>query len=320
MALGMERAGFSPLLVNDNNRDAVATLRSNRPGWPVDHRDVQEVDFRGLRGAADVVLGGFPCQPFSTAGNQQGFSDARGMLAFELVRAIREARPRVAVGENVRGLVRHDGGRTLHRLLHAIRLAGYQVGYAVLGSQRFDVPQKRERLVILAVRRDVAAPIAFPVGKDPTLTVRHAIGDRPMGPGRQYPEHKRRIMALVPEGGNWRSLPRALQVQYGGAKVGKGGGTSGVARRLAWDALSPTLLCSPDQKRTELCHPSEDRPLNVREYARIQTFPDDWEFKGTVAAQYRQIGNAVPVNLAYHLGRAVEAILRWPSSTDPTNA
>lgn len=268
------------------------------------------MDFRSLRGAADVVLGGFPCQSFSTAGKQQGFTDTRGMLAYELVRAIREIRPSVAVGENVRGLVRHDSGRTLRRLLYAIRMAGYQVSYAVLGTQHFDVPQKRERLVILAVRQDVAAPIAFPVGKDATLTVRHAIGDRPMGPGRQYAERKRRVMALVPEGGNWRSLPRALQVQYGGAKVGKGGGSSGLARRLAWDALSPTLLCAPDQKMTELCHPSEDRPLNVREYARIQTFPDDWEFTGTVTAQYRQIGNAVPVNFAYHLGRAVEALLR----------
>ena len=82
-----------------------------------------------------------------------------------------------------------------------------------------------------------------------------------------------------------------------------------MARRLAWDEPSLTLTCNPAQKQTERCHPSETRPLTVREYARIQCFPDDWHFSGSMSSQYRQIGNAVPVNLGYHIGLAARSIL-----------
>ncbi|NJS36431.1 MAG: DNA (cytosine-5-)-methyltransferase, partial [Brachymonas sp.] len=88
-----------------------------------------------------------------------------------------------------------------------------------------------------------------------------------------------------------------------------GGGKTGMARRLAWDEPSLTLTCNPAQKQTERCHPQETRPLNVREYARIQSFPDDWQFEGSVSSQYKQIGNAVPVNLGYHIGRCLIAML-----------
>ena len=116
-------------------------------------------------------------------------------------------------------------------------------------------------------------------------------------------------MELIPEGGYWRDLPKELQKEYMGASYFLGGGKTGMARRLAWNEPSLTLTCSPGQKQTERCHPSETRPLTVREYARIQSFPDDWEFEGSVAAQYRQIGNAVPVNLGYHIGRCIVAML-----------
>ena len=107
---------------------------------------------------------------------------------------------------------------------------------------------------------------------------------------------------MVPPGGYWRDLPLDIQKEYMLKSFYLGGGKTGMARRISWDEPSLTLTCSPAQKQTERCHPEETRPFTVREYARIQTFPDDWEFAGPMGAQYKQIGNAVPVNLAYHMG------------------
>ncbi|MEK7519060.1 MAG: DNA cytosine methyltransferase, partial [Patescibacteria group bacterium] len=107
----------------------------------------------------------------------------------------------------------------------------------------------------------------------------------------------------------WRDLPVKLQKEYMQASYYMGGGKTGMARRLSWDEPSLTLTCAPAQKQTERCHPEETRPLTVREYARIQTFPDNWDFVGSTAAQYKQIGNAVPVNLGYHMGRCLIAML-----------
>lgn len=132
-----------------------------------------------------------------------------------------------------------------------------------------------------------------------------ALAGCPQSEGQVYPEKKQRIMELIPEGGNWRDLPEALQREYLGGSYYLSGGRTGMARRMSWDQPCLTLTCSPAQKQTERCHPSETRPLTVREYARIQTFPDTWEFSGSTANQYKQIGNAVPVNLGYHVARCV---------------
>lgn len=124
-----------------------------------------------------------------------------------------------------------------------------------------------------------------------------------------YPISKKAILELVPMGGDWRDLPLELQKEYMGASFYLGGGKTGMARRLSLDEPSLTLTCSPAQKQTERCHPLETRPLSIREYARIQTFPDDWVFAGSVASQYKQIGNAVPVNLAWAVGRSLVRLL-----------
>jgi DNA (cytosine-5)-methyltransferase 1 len=116
-------------------------------------------------------------------------------------------------------------------------------------------------------------------------------------------------MAQVPEGGYWRDLPDELQREYMKGSYYLGGGKTGIARRLSWDEPSLTLVCSPAQGQTERCHPSETRPLTCREYARIQTFPDDWEFYGSKNNIYKQIGNAVPVNLGYAVGLTVVKML-----------
>ena len=133
--------------------------------------------------------------------------------------------------------------------------------------------------------------------------------DVPLSDGQKYPERKAEILAKVPEGGYWKDLPDDLQREYMMKSYFLGGGKTGMARRLAWDEPSLTLTCAPAQKQTERCHPSETRPLTVREYARIQTFPDDWEFCGSTSSQYKQIGNAVPVNLAYAVARSLIRLL-----------
>ncbi|MCR4278819.1 MAG: DNA (cytosine-5-)-methyltransferase [bacterium] len=306
-ALGLENAGIQHVLLNEYDKKACETLRRNRPEWNVVECDVKELSFK--EGQADMVQGGFPCQAFSYAGNKRGFEDIRGTMFFEFARCVKEVQPKIAIGENVKGLLRHDNGRTLKTLISVFKELGYNVEYRVLRSQYLDVPQKRERLIIIGVRNDLNYPIIFPKEKDYIVSLRQALHECPVSAGQEYPEKKRKIMELIPEGCYWRSLPENLQKQYMGGSYYMGGGRTGMARRLSWDEPSLTLTCSPAQKQTERCHPSETRPLTVREYARLQTFPDDWEFAGSVGQQYKQIGNGVPVNLGYHIGEAVIKIL-----------
>lgn len=308
-ALGLENAGFQHLLLNEFDKNAAATLRLNRTAWNVIADSIANIDFTPYRGEVDLVEGGFPCQAFSYAGRKMGFEDARGTLFYQFARAIKEVNPKIAIGENVRGLLTHDGGKTLETMVSILEELGYRVAYRVVRSQYLDVPQKRERLLIFALRNDIEQPIVFPKEKDYTISLRDALKDCPKSDGQKYSEYKSKIMNLIPQGGYWRDLPKALQQEYMGASFLMGGGKTGMARRLSWDEPSLTLTCNPAQKQTERCHPEETRPLTVREYARIQTFPDDWKFAGSVSAQYKQIGNAVPVNLGYYMGKSAIAIL-----------
>lgn len=315
-ALGLSKAGFTHRLLSEIDAHAAETLRSNKPDWNVVEGDVAEIDFKPYYGELDLLEGGFPCQAFSYAGKSLGFADIRGTLFFEFARAVEESMPKVFVGENVRGLLRHDEGRTLKTMMKTLREIEdpetgftYSVAYKIVKSQYHDVAQKRERLLIIGVRSDVGNTIYFPKERDYVVSLWEAIGDRPKSEGQEYPESKKRVMELVPAGGYWRDLPDEIQRQYMGGSYFLGGGKTGMARRLSWDEPSLTLTTSPAQKQTERCHPDETRPLNVREYARIQSFPDHWKFSGPVAARYKQIGNAVPVNLGYYVGKCVQAMV-----------
>lgn len=319
LAIGMEMAGFESVMLNEIDSAACQTLRKNRPEWNVVEDDVATLDFRPYYGKIDILSGGFPCQAFSYAGKKLGFEDTRGTLFFEFARAIKETQPKVFVAENVRGLLVHENGRTLSSIVNIIGDLGYfLVTPRVLKAMFYKVPQKRERLFLIGIRKDLADKVQFqwPSPYHRILTVRDALKagelyeeDVPISDGQKYPKRKAEIMAQVPAGGYWKDLPDDLQREYMQKSYFLGGGKTGIARRLAWDEPSLTLTCAPAQKQTERCHPEETRPLTVREYARIQTFPDEWQFEGSQSAKYKQIGNAVPVNLAYAVGRSLVRLL-----------
>ena len=326
LALGMSRAGFKHVLLNEFDHSACETLRHNRPQWNIVEGDVCNVDFSKWKGKVDFISGGFPCQAFSYAGKGGGFNDTRGTMFFQLARAVKEIQPKVFMGENVRGLAAHDNGRTLEVIKNVIVELGYTlIDPRVLKALRYKVPQKRERLILIAVRNDYADKVKFewPSPYKRIMTLRDAFfagelypTDVPDAPYQKYPEKKQRVLSMVPEGGDWRDLPIDVQKEYMGASFYLGGGKTGMARRLSLDEPSLTLTCAPAQKQTERCHPIETRPLTVREYARIQTFPDDWEFAGNLSAQYKQIGNAVPVNLAWAIGRSIMRLMNQIESID----
>lgn len=319
LALGMEKAGFESVLLNEFDKHACNTLRENRPEWNVIEGDIRKVDFSEYKDKIDILSGGFPCQAFSYAGKKLGFEDTRGTLFFEFARAVKETNPKVIIAENVRGLLKHESGKTLEAITNVIDEIGYQlVEPRVLKAVFYQVPQKRERLFLIAIRKDLAPFVKFnwPSPYKRIMTMSDALkegelfdSDVPKSAGQTYPARKAEILAKVPPGGYWRDLPDELQREYMKKSYFLGGGKTGMARRLSWDEPSLTLTCAPAQKQTERCHPDETRPLTVREYARVQTFPDDWSFSGPLTAQYKQIGNAVPVNLAYAVGRSLVALL-----------
>ena len=177
LALGMHMAGFRHVLLNEMDKDACSTLRANHPEWNVLEGDIHGIDFTPLRGKVDFLSGGFPCQAFSYAGKKGGLNDTRGTLFFELARAVNEIRPKVFMGENVKGLLSHDKGRTLEVIRHAIAELGYTlVEPRVLKAVMYKVPQKRERLILIAIRNDMAdrAKFKWPEPYKRVMTLRDA--------------------------------------------------------------------------------------------------------------------------------------------------
>lgn len=314
LALGLEQAGIESAAYVEFNHAACETLRRNRPQWNVIEGDVHNVDFTQYKGKVNFVSGGAPCQAFSYAGKKMGFGDTRGTLFAEFSRCVQEVQPMMFMFENVRGLLSHDHGRTFETIYHTFISLGYKVQYQVLDACYFGVGQKRERIIVIGIRDDLADKISFeyPKPDDHWTTIRDVLQNVPPSPYIAYSERKRKVMELVPPGGCWVNLPEDVAKDYMGKSYYSGGGRRGMARRIGWDEPCLTLTTSPSQKQTERCHPDETRPFTVREYARIQAFPDDWEFSGTVSDQYKQIGNAVPVELARRIGvQVVKALTSY---------
>ncbi|HBM15895.1 MAG TPA: DNA (cytosine-5-)-methyltransferase [Lentisphaeria bacterium] len=317
LAVGMEMAGLACVALNEIDKWACQTLRKNRPNWNVLEGDIRSFYFSEYYNKVDVVTGGFPCQAFSYAGKKLGLADARGTLFYEFARVVKEVNPPVCIGENVRGLLSHENGKTLQGMISVLDDIGYSVApVRVLKAVNYKVPQKRERLILVGIRKDIDLKYQYPKPYKKIYNLKDALKkgelydcNVPKSQGAQYPQTKKVVLDLIPQKGYWRDLPLDIQKKFMGGSFYLAGGKTGIARRIGWDEPCLTLTCSPAQKQTERCHPEETRPFTVREYARIQTFPDDWEFQGSIAQQYKQIGNAVPVNLGREVGYSIVKFL-----------
>ncbi len=314
LALGLEQSGFKHLGLIEKDRSAVKTLKTNRPNWKVLSQDVECLSSENLedffsvkRGELDLLSGGAPCQPFSYAGKRGGLEDTRGTLFYHYALFLQKLQPKMFLFENVKGLKTHDNGKTYNIIKTTFEECGYTTQEQILNAVNYCVPQKRERLIIVGIRNDLINNIQFKFPEPMILhpTVKDALCFCPESEGVEYSSKKKELFKLIPQGGNWRNLPETLAKEYMKGTWNSGGGKTGILYRLDMNKPSPTILTSPSQKTTERCHPLYERPLTTRESARIQTFPDEWEFKGNIMSQYKQIGNAVPVKLAYYLGTEI---------------
>lgn len=315
LALGLEQAGFETKAVLEINKWAIKTLKRNRPNWNIVEGDIQSISQIGIKKylwddeEIDLLSGGYPCQSFSYAGNRLGIEDTRGTLFYDYAEILKELKPKMFLAENVKGLVTHDKGKTLQTMLAVFEDVGYKVSYKVLNALDYGVAQKRQRIIIVGVRNDIRDNInedfQFPVPYSEQLTLKDILQNVPLSDCATYNEKKKEVLKHVSPGGCWRDLPDDIAREYMKTTYFMGGGRTGIARRLSWNEPGLTVLCSPAQKQTERCHPDELRPFSIRENARIQSFPDDWIFEGSLSEKYKQIGNAVPVNLAKEVGKSI---------------
>lgn len=318
LALGVEMAGFDTIGLVEFDKDAANTLKLNRPNWRVIHDDIANISSLNLeeyfgikKGDLDLLSGGAPCQAFSYAGKRLGLEDARGTLFYHYAIFLQKLQPKMFLFENVRGLLTHDKGKTYQTMVDIFEQAGYIIQKEVLNAWDYGNAQKRERLITIGIRKDLADKIKyeFPKPHDYKPVLRDVLLDCPAGPGVPYGEKKRKIFELVPPGGYWRDIDPEIAKEYMKSCWDMEGGRTGILRRMSLDEPSLAVLTSPSQKQTERCHPLEARPFTVRENARCQSFPDDWEFCGNVSSQYKQVGNAVPVNLAYDIAKEIHRAL-----------
>lgn len=350
--LGLEQAGFNTLLACESDRACRSTIATNRPElaligdiWKYSADDI--LARAGLeRDQVDLMVGGPPCQAFSTAGARRGFKDERGNAFLRFVELILDVRPRFAVIENVRGLLstpllhtphRDRGagwtpsmdetpGSALDHVLQLLRRDGYGVSFNLYNSANFGVPQSRERVILICSRDGTELPYLTPTHDEkgrfglPTWrTLRSALeGMDDLGCDHsEFPEERLRFYRMLEPGQYWKHLPEELHREALGNSLDSGGGKTGFLRRLSWDRPSCTLVTSPTMPATDICHPEADRPLSVQEYARIQQFPDTWTFAGSIADRYRQIDNAVPVGLGRAVGECLIAHMNDTTQEPP---
>jgi|TARA_R110002074_G_scaffold170999_1_gene333315 DNA (cytosine-5)-methyltransferase 1 len=312
LSSGFIKAGWEPLLLNELDKTCCKTLRLNHPGADINEGSMSDLDLKPLRGRVDVLMGGVPCQSFSQAGERRGLTDPRGQLIEHFNTLIEQCEPKVFLVENVKGLITHEKGETFKNIIEMFENSGkYKLYHKVLNSKNYGVPQKRERVIIIGVKASIKNEFTYPEENPNMVYLKDILKDVPDSPGSVYPQRKAEIMSLVPQGGCWVDLPKDIQLEYMGERsMAAGGGKRGMARRLSMNEQCLTLTTSPCQKQTERCHPTETRPLTTREYARIQTFPDSYKFEGGTGNIYKQIGNAVPVELARAVATQITTFLK----------
>lgn len=340
---GLEKVGIHVLLACEIDKVCRRTITANRPEigllgdiWRYSAAEIRKAAGLEAKEDIDIIVGGPPCQAFSTAGARRGFEDERGNAFLRYIELILELRPQYAVIENVRGLLsapmahtphaqRGDdwqpqtealAGGALHYVLGLLRAGGYGVSFNLYNAANFGVPQSRERVILICSRDGGKVPHLMPThSQDGSFnlpkwrTLRDALDglDPKAGDHAEFPEDRLRFYRLLGSGQYWKHLPTHLHRAALGGSLDSGGGKTGFLRRLDWDKPSCTLVTSPTMPATDIGHPEEDRPLSVQEYKRVQQFPDEWTVCGSVKDQYKQIGNAVPVGLGEAVGRAILA-------------
>lgn len=346
--LGIEKVGFKIRVCVEKDKWAAQTIRANT-SIPVIERDINDVHTDEILAAAGIgrqdvtlVIGGPPCQAFSTAGKQKGFADFRGNVMLQYLRVVRDIMPEFFIMENVRGLqsaklnsvpaeyaeyepIKDVKGSAFHFMVAEFRKLGYSISHALINAANYGVPEKRERIVVIGHRGE-RVPIPSPthsengeLGTKKWNTLRNCIGDMEHRTDLHYTELRKRsrpYMKILKEGQNWRNLPEDMAMQAMGKAYFLSGGKTGFLRRLKFDEPSPTLVTSPTLPATLLCHPTQLRPLSIEEYARIQQFPDSWTFNGRLETIYKQIGNAVPVGLGQAVGQQIMRFINGQTSAN----
>ena len=346
--LGIEKVGFKIRVCVEKDKWAAQTIRANTC-IPVIERDINDVPTDEILAAAGIgrqdvtlVIGGPPCQAFSTAGKQKGFADFRGNVMLQYLRVVRDIMPEFFIMENVRGLqsaklnsvpaeyaefepIKDVKGSAFHFMVAEFRKLGYSISHALLNAANYGVPEKRERIVVIGHRGE-RVPIPSPTqsengefGTKKWNTLRSCIGDMEHRTDLHYTELRKRslpYMKILKEGQNWRNLPEDMAMQAMGKAYFLSGGKTGFLRRLKFDEPSPTLVTSPTMPATLLCHPTQLRQLSIEEYARIQQFPDSWTFNGRLETIYKQIGNAVPVGLGQAVGQQIMRFINGQTSAN----
>lgn len=347
--IGIEEAGFKVRVCVERDKEAAETIRTNTD-IPVIQKDITDVTIDEILETANLkkeevtlLVGGPPCQAFSTAGRQKGLADFRGNVIIQYLRIVRELRPEYFIMENVRGIlsaklnclpedyineygsIAEVKGSVLSFLTNEFKKLGYYVSYALLNSANYGVPEKRERVIFIGHignRVPIPSPTHSATGDFGTYkwkTLRDAIGDLEEKENLTYiPLRSKSIpyLGMLKEGENWRNLPPEMAQEAMGKAYYLGGGKTGFLRRLNFSEPSPTLVTSPTMPATLLCHPTKLRPLSIEEYARIQQFPDHWKFVGNVASVYKQIGNAVPTGLGKAIGMQIIRHIKGNTSVD----
>lgn len=346
--LGIEKVGFKIRVCVEKDKWAAQTIRANT-SIPVIERDINDVPTDEILAAAGIgrqdvtlVIGGPPCQAFSTAGKQKGFADFRGNVMLQYLRVVRDIMPEFFIMENVRGLqsaklnsvpaeyaeyepIKDVKGSAFHFMVAEFRKLSYSISHALLNAANYGVPEKRERIVVIGHRGE-RVPIPSPthsengeLGTKKWNTLRSCIGDMEHRTDLHYTELRKRsrpYMKILKEGQNWRNQPEDMAMQAMGKAYFLSGGKTGFLRRLKFDEPSPTLVTSPTMPATLLCHPTQLRPLSIEEYARIQQFPDSWTFNGRLETIYKQIGNAVHVGLGQAVGQQIMRFINGQTSAN----
>lgn len=316
MDKGFEQAGFRRVWANDFDKDAQAVFRLNF--GEIDGRDIRQVPVEEIPDC-DILTAGFPCQPFSNAGNRRGVYDARGELYLECLRIIEHKMPRVVLFENVKGLVssKHQSGQKLIEVIkNDLQELGYRVNYDVVNASDYGVPQNRERLLLVAFRKDLGKAFTFPpVQTDKSgLTLRHVLDIPSDVPNQVYWPYSPQAQAMIekiPQGGSWKSIPyEDLTPRFQRIRDDmKRYHAPNFYRRFSLDEINGTITASAQPENCGITHPLYNRRYTIREIARIQTFPDDFKFiddtQKNIVAMYKVIGNAVPCHLAKVMGDAI---------------